>query len=95
MTVQLLHFFFFRFFIFETLLLNLYLFFGLVLALCLLAVFHAYGERGVALQEVASHKPAGLSSKLTACQPAGMRVRQVSRFRRQTRRQNSSAVKHR
>lgn len=96
MTVQLLHHFFFHFFVFETILLNFYLFFSLVLAIGLLFLFRLY----------ANLKPhakvwglsAGAGQKKAAApfsQTTSVRIRQINKFRRQTRRQNSSIIRFR
>ena len=95
LSVQLLHFFFFRFFVFETVLLNFYLFFGLMLALCLLGIFNMYGASGLTSREDSGVKPSYFSNKRAVSQPSTIRVRQISKFRRQVRRQNSSTLKYR
>ncbi len=83
--IHLLHFFFFRLYIYETLLLNLYLVFSLILALCLLSLYRLYfnlkntSQRTTPTPTLATHTD---------------RVRQINKFRRQTRRQNSSVLKH-
>ena len=96
MTVQLLHHFFFHFFVFETIMLNFYLFFSLILAIGLLSLFRLY----------ANLKPhaktwglsVGAGQKKTAApfsQTTSVRIRQINKFRRQTRRQNSSVIRYR
>lgn len=95
LSVQLLHFFFFRFFVFETILLNLYLFFGLMLALCLLGIFNLYGTFNLTSRGDLGVKPDSSSNKLSVSQASTPRVRQISKFRRQVRRQNSSSLKYR
>jgi hypothetical protein len=95
LSVQLLHFFFFRFFVFETILLNFYLFFGLMLALCLLSIFNMYGASSLLSREYSGAKPALFNNKLSVSQSSTARVRQISKFRRQVRRQNSSSLKYR
>lgn len=95
MLVHILHFFFFRFFIFETLVLNLYLLFSLVLALILLSLFKVYVSMGFFSTKKSN---LGSLSRLTTdahfTSSHSDRTRQVSKFRRQTRRQNSSILRH-
>jgi hypothetical protein len=96
MTVQLLHHFFFRFYVFETVLLNFYLFFSLVLALALLFLFRLYSNlkphaRVWSLSSGVRHGKAALSTTHTP----NVRVRLINKFRRQTRRQNSSVIRYR
>jgi len=96
MTVQLLHHFFFRFFVFETVLLNFYLFFSLVLALGLLYLFRLYSN----LKPHARVWSLGAGirhDKTVAYAPhtPNVRVRLINKFRRQTRRQNSSVIRYR
>ncbi len=96
MTVQLLHNFFFHFFVFETILLNFYLFFSLILAIGLLFLFRLYAN-------LKPHAKAwglgvGAGQKKVAApfsQTASVRIRQINKFRRQTRRQNSSIIRYR
>jgi FlaA1/EpsC-like NDP-sugar epimerase len=95
MLIHLLHFFFFRLYIYETLLLNLYLVFALILALGLLSLYRLYvnfknsSQRSTATSTLATLAGQGASTRVHTD-----RVRQINKFRRQTRRQNSSVLKH-
>lgn len=83
LSVVLLHWFFYRLFLFETLWLNLYLFGALVFVI---AVFAGACTRSYT-------KVARLSS---ADHPARVaRINQVARFRRQVRRKNAGFIRQR
>ncbi len=96
MTIQVLHYFFFRFFVFETVLLNFYLLFSLILALGLLSLFKLYGGLKFSSKVFGSSKSnRELDANTPTRQTSTIRTRQISKFRRQTRRQNSSIVRYR